>query len=395
MSATWRAHGSGLLIAASSQLPFALAGALGPQLQRDFGQDDAASGLALSAFFLACALTSLPLGRLTDRIGWAASVRVAAALTCGTLLAIAALAYSWWAFGLLLAVGGMGFSIAMPASNLAMVEAAPQRLALAIGAKQAALPVSSALAGLTLPLIALTVGWRWAFVLALVPAAVAGLVAPPSARPPSPPERARPSSGRAARPALSPGIGWIGIAATFASTVPGAMLAFLVVTAVDAGLPEGLAGALLAAASVLVIVLRVVSGWIVDRTSGDGLLWTAALTAIGGVGALLLATRQPALVVAGAIVGLCGGWGWGGLLFFGVVKANPAAAGAATGVVQTGAAIGTAVGPLVFGLVAQTTNHAVAWLGAAVVSAVAAVLTVVAARSLRAQSTAAPADALV
>ena len=63
-------------------------------------------------------------------------------------------------------------------------------------------------------------------------------------------------------------------------------------------------------------------------------------------------------------------------LNFAVVKTNPGAPAAATGITQTGASGGAALGPLVFGLVVEATSYDVAWLvsGAIALAALAAIL---------------------
>ena len=53
------------------------------------------------------------------------------------------------------------------ASNAALARHVPaHRQGLSFGVKQAAIPVSTLLAGAAVPTIALTAGWRWAFVAA-------------------------------------------------------------------------------------------------------------------------------------------------------------------------------------------------------------------------------------
>jgi predicted MFS family arabinose efflux permease len=56
------------------------------------------------------------------------------------------------------------------------------------------------------------------------------------------------------------------------------------------------------------------------------------------------------------------GWGWPGLFNFAIVKTNPGAPAAATGITQTGASGGAALGPLIFGLVLQGYGYTAAWI---------------------------------
>ena len=68
------------------------------------------------------------------------------------------------------------------------------------------------------------------------------------------------------------------------------------------------------------------------------------------------------------------GWGWPGLFNFAVVKTNPGAPAAATGITQTGASGGAALGPLMFGLVLEASSYTTAWLVSGIVALLAALI---------------------
>jgi predicted MFS family arabinose efflux permease len=80
--------------------------------------------------------------------------------------------------------------------------------------------------------------------------------------------------------------------------------------------------------------------------------------------------------VIGTLLAFGAGWGWPGLFNFAVVRSNPGAPAAATGITQTGASAGAALGPLLFGVVVQGTSYGVAWLfcGAMALAALVAIL---------------------
>jgi MFS family permease len=111
--------------------------------------------------------------------------------------------------------------------------------------------------------------------------------------------------------------------------------------------------------------------------SGGRLLLVAAMLAVGIAGFGMLATGEAVLILPGALLAFVAGWGWPGLFNFAVVKTSPGAPAAATGITQTGASGGAAVGPLVFGLVAEVASYDVAWLvcGATALGALVAILT--------------------
>ena len=67
-----------------------------------------------------------------------------------------------------------------------------------------------------------------------------------------------------------------------------------------------------------------------------------------------------------------------------MVRVNPNAPGAATGITQTGTYFGAVVGPVLFGLVAERLSFRAAWLGAGAMASLAAVTILGARRRVRA-----------
>jgi predicted MFS family arabinose efflux permease len=130
---------------------------------------------------------------------------------------------------------------------------------------------------------------------------------------------------------------------------------------------------LLAASSVVGLVGRVALGALVDRLPLDRLLTVAAAVAAGAGGFGLLAAGRPAAVVVGGVAAFGAGWSWPGLFMYAVVRLREEAPAAATGVTQTGAYTGSALGPLLFGVVAEQASYGAAWLGSAALALAGAV----------------------
>jgi len=166
----------------------------------------------------------------------------------------------------------------------------------------------------------------------------------------------------------------LGIGLGSAAAVP--LGAFIVASGVDAGLRVESAGILLAAGGVVGIVVRLALGWLADRRSAGHLRIVAGMLIAGTAGFVLLATGVSWLFVLGTLLAFGAGWGWHGLFNFAVVKYNPNAPAAATGITQTGAAAGSAAGPFLFGVIVESASYGTAWLsaGAAALIAVAAIL---------------------
>jgi MFS family permease len=128
-------------------------------------------------------------------------------------------------------------------------------------------------------------------------------------------------------------------------------------------------------------VVRVVFGHLADGMGGGRLRLVCAMLGVGVVGFLLLASGSAGLIVPGTLLAFGAGWGWPGLFNFAVVKTNPNAPAAATGITQTGASGGAALGPLVFGLVVEAASYDAAWLLCGAIALV-ALLAILAGRAM-------------
>ena len=87
----------------------------------------------------------------------------------------------------------------------------------------------------------------------------------------------------------------------------------------------------------------------------------AIFLALGAVGIALLPSVSDPAIIVGSLVAFTFGWGWSGLFTFAVVRRNPGAPAAATGITMTGIYVGAAAGPALFGFVAEASFTA-AWV---------------------------------
>jgi len=197
-----RAATGALTTTIAVSIPVFLVGGLAVQIGDELGFSPAGLGLAVSAYFGASALASVPAGALVERYGSATISRCAIGLASASLLAVAVGARSLWSLVAILALGAAANALGQLASNAALARHVPaRRQGVSVGVKQAAIPISTLLAGVAVPTIALTAGWRWAFVVAAVPTLVAlplWLMTPKRERGAAPPRTAE------GRPALRP-----------------------------------------------------------------------------------------------------------------------------------------------------------------------------------------------
>jgi cyanate permease len=277
-------------------------------------------------------------------------------------------------------LGGAAIGLAQPAANRLIVTGVPaKRRGMAFGVKQTSAPGASTLAGLSVPVIALTVGWRYAYVLAAVLAVVVVFSVRRSVDGPAPGSRL---TTRPPRIQDRMSLAVFGLAFGLANAANSVMLAFYVDAAVDAGTSTSVAGSLLALASVAAIAVRLTTGIASDRMRSGHLHLCAYLMLAGAVGLGLLTTQQPLLMGVGLVVGLSGAWGLHAVFWFVLMNEYSATPGTATGLVATVGHTGGTLGPLLFGVVAQEVTYRAAWGMGSVFAIAAATMMLVLARRL-------------
>jgi MFS family permease len=360
-------------------MPAFLVGACGVFLRAELGFGPAALGLAVACFFAATAASSVLGGRAAERIGAGRALRIGAVSSAVVLSSIAVLSQTLGHLVMLLVVAGAASGFSQPAANLALARGALARPALMFGIKQAAIPIATMLAGASVPLVAVTLGWRWAFGMGAVTALAVYVSIPADLalpRPTIPSMRSRDGDA-----SIAPLVA-LAVAAGFGAAAATALASFLVESAVALGIEESRAGWLLVSGSGAGILTRLTVGWLADRHRGRALYAASSMLAIGSFGYALLAFGSVDLVTAGAMLAYAFGWGWTGLVFFAVVRLNPGAPATATGIVQAGGAVGAAVGPLAFGFMIEMGSFGFAWSVASSSALLSAVLLLVARRWL-------------
>jgi MFS family permease len=372
-----RAATGAITVTTVSVLPVFLTGALAVQISGELGFDPAGLGLVVALYFGVSALCSLPVGRLVERLGGTVTSRLAVLGVAVVMLLLAAGARSYASLMAILLCGAWCNVMGQLASNLTLARSVPaRRLGLSFGVKQAAIPLSTLLAGAAVPVVALTVGWRWAYAAAAGLALLALWGVPRGGAPHVPTPKVPP--GERATLALAV----LGAGSGLGAGAANALGIFLVASAVDRGISPGVAGLVLTFGSVVGFAGRLLHGWLADRRPGGHIAFVAGSMAVGAVGLALLAVPGTAALVVGTILGFGLGWSWPGLMQFAVVRLNPAAPAAASAIVQMGVYAGGFAGPIAFGFVAARTSFPAAWAMAAGIMVAAALLVVVGRRLL-------------
>ena len=358
-------------------LPVMLTGALAPELSVALSFGVAGLGTAIAIQNGVGILAAIPLGHVVDRLGATRSVRLAMLMIGLLAVLIGSVARSFSMLVLLLSLGSIAQRLIEPASNRLLINnVGPRRLGLAFGLKQSAVPAAVMLAGLSVPVVAAVWGWQGAFLLTgLLALTLAGTV---HRRPRSTPSPAthRPSSSPSSAPHPAPPTRQVliilSVAFGFANAASVTVPVFYVSSAVASGTTPGVAGAMLATASVTAIVARLLLGVVTDRIVHGHLLVCGVMLASGAVGFALLATGQATLVIIGVLLALGGAWGFSGMFWFTLVRANPTAPGEITGKIVPGALIANSISPLIFGVVADRYSYRLGWALAAIMALLAA-----------------------
>jgi MFS family permease len=349
--------------------------AIAPELRAYYGLSIGQIGVVLGATTAGMTVTLLPWGIVSDRIG----ERLAIVIGLGgaaIALGFAARANGFAALvAALVATGASGASVNSASGRAVMHWFAPDERGLALGIRQAAIPLGGFAGAVALPAIVSAWGVHAAFaalaVNALVWAVLAGVVL-----------RERHVDEEIAEELVSPLRDlrmWI-LCSASGLVLAGqlAIMAFVVLFLHDArGLSTAHAALVLAAVQVGGATARVVVGRLSDREGRRIPLFirlSGALAIAVAAAALLdqspLVVLVPVLVVAGVL-----GMSWNGLSFAAAAEAaGPRRSGAAIGFQQTVLGVGGIVIPIAFAAIVAGGSWRVAFLATAGCSFAGAVL---------------------
>ncbi|MBE0009754.1 MFS transporter [Arthrobacter sp. AET 35A] len=363
-------------------LPVFLIGGLAVQLETDLNLTPSSLGIVVAVFWGVSALLSASAGVAATALGLRRGMPLGVCLGLIALAGIAFLTPDWPWLILWLTFAGAANALCQPLSNGLIVEQVGTRnRAFAFGLKQAAIPAATLAAGLSVPLVALTIGWQWTFTIA---AGLALLFIPVLLR--SVPRRTA-SATAASKPTstplpreLRPFLLMTAIASGLGSAQANVVGSFTVSSAVGAGFDAATAGLLLGAASVAGILARPLVGIAADRGIGGSMATVAIMMGTGCVGLIGMASGNPIAYGIGCIIAFGLGWGWNGLAHFVVSRASHPHTTRATGITQIGTYLGATLGPLVFGFIFTHFPDGVGWALAAVVAAAGAATALVAFR---------------
>ncbi len=375
-------------------MPMWLMGAYSPQIVETFSLQASTYGAVLGAFFLFSAVTATPVGRYVNTIDWLSGVGWTGLFSGLRLLFLAFFARDIPLLLLGLFIAAWGNSFSQTSANKGLAEFVPSRLqGRAFGVKQAALPLSTFIVGLSVPLFSTADNWRFAFVaiaaiaaviasvalvargtrpglLRTLPGRVSGFVRSRIAR-------ERPDKLRAPRHLV--------LLATGSGIATGATMSFagfLVLFAVSRGFSPETAALVLALGSAAGIAARISFGFYADRATSGHFRFVQVLMLGGALGFVVLSLANNLWVlIVGTLMGFAMGWAWNGVFHFAIIRSQPERSAFSTGVIQAAMMAGATVGPPVFGLVSES-SYCAAWLVLAAAMLVSVVLVSLGAKAM-------------
>jgi MFS family permease len=351
-------------MAAGTVTQFAI-GVLAPFLTEDLDLTRTQLGSLLPAFFAVGALGSLLAGRLVGRFGGRATVIAIFWLSAAGLAGMA-VSFNYALLLLAIAVAGLGTALINPGTNQLIAVHLPRgRQGVVLGIKQSGVQVGATLVGALLPVAAVAFGWR-AAVLVTAAVLLVGIVATLLVVPR--PDRPQSTAVATPRAPLGGFVGWMATYAFLMGAGVAAVLAFVVLYAVEMlDFSRSRAGMVAALVGGVSVVARIWWGRATElmATSTAPLLVVAALSVVGQV---LIWAAQGAgewVIWLGAVVFGATAASWNAVGMLAIVRElEPSATGRATGIVQSMFYVGLLICPILFGWsVDATDRYDLGWAG--------------------------------
>ena len=365
-------------------------GPLAPFLKEDLALTSAQVGLFMSAAAFGYMLTLIPAGWLVDRIGVRWLLLIGEVI--GGIFIASMFTVTTFTQGLIfMALAGMGMGCLMPSTTKAVLEWFPLReRATAMGFKQTAVNVGGIITAVTLPAVALAVGWHYGFLGIGFIAVVIGIVSfvlykqPPQSGNLDTHEAVTPPGTRpSVREIFKSRDIWLLIGAGMCLVI----VEFSAIAYFVLYLKEVLLFAVVTAGFFLAILEvggafgKPISGLISDRLFHGSrkrvyILMCSVTFAMCLIFAFLPQGSPSCLIIPLCLVLGFVAIGWGGLHLTLVGEfAGTELAGTVTGMSAVGILVANMVGPPVFGYIIDTTgSYQIGWQFLAIMAVLAAVL---------------------
>ncbi|MBV8282081.1 MAG: MFS transporter [Candidatus Eremiobacteraeota bacterium] len=357
-------------------------GSLAPAIVAFYHVNKAQLGVAFTALNLGAALTVAVAGLVVDRLGERA-VTMFSGIAVGATLIVGALvpSYAWLVAWLLLV--GVAYSAMTPAGGRAILAWFDKDRGFAMSVRQTGVSLGAVLGGIVRPALAL----RWDYQAALIGGGLIAIVVTCGAMLfyiESPVKERKPTRTRTLllgmrAIAADPRTGLYTAACMILCGAQQIMNSFVSLTAVNhAGATLAQAAVVFCCAQVAAVVGRPAWGWVSDSLfRGDRSLPIAVISVLALIASFGLAATSPAnlpLLFGSAILMGFSAAGWNGLFAAAMAEIGGIRfAGSAIGLGLTAIFVSGAVGPFVFGALADARGLSSAWIILGVVALLATI----------------------
>ena len=350
-------------------------GVLAPFLIVQYGVNKAQLGALFTAMNIGAMLFTAFSGVLTDRFGERPMVALSGALMSFALVfSVLVPNYVWLAAGM--AMFGVGYAVQTPAGGRAILSWFDRDRGFAMGIRQTGVPVGGMAGALIMPFVALHYGgYRPALLVAAALIAILTLIAVIGYRErriDRPPPAHFVDVARGMRVLVrDPRVIAVTLTSMALINAQLSLNGFFTVTAIDvAGVTPSAASAAFAWAFGAATVARLFWGWYSDRfMCGGRVVLMAVLCALSAAASFACALLHPAAAALLIPIALFLGFsaaGWNGIMAAALAEiGGTERAGSALGITMTAIFAMSAVGPYVFGAIADATSLDVAWLSTA------------------------------
>ncbi|MBJ68927.1 MAG: hypothetical protein CL463_03405 [Acidimicrobiaceae bacterium] len=374
----WRPTSAAAAAITIVAIPGFLVGSFAPQIKEDLNFGDTELGALLTFGYLVSSVIMQTGGGIADRRGPQLIIRTGIFIAAISALLIGTAAQTYVVLLLCIGLNRVGEGLIHPATNTLISNGVDQpRQGIAIATKQSAVPFSTALAGLAVPILGSTVGWEGTFLILAALAFPAWLLIPDIAVSKSGSFPSRRDMWRSRHLRIA------SIAGAFSAAAVVTMSGFLTTAAEEAGYSESSAGLILGIGGLIMIVARLSWGFLADKYEFDRFKAVSLQLTVGSSAFILLSIGTKTSVLIGSLISFGIGWAWPGLLLLGVIEQHPDDPGAATATLQTSIRVGAMVAPLGFGIVVDNSGFELAWVLAFSSTIVGAILMASASQALK------------
>ena len=338
-------------------LPGFLVGSFAPQIKEDLNFGDTELGALLTFGYLVSSIVMQLGGGVADRRGPLLILRTGIAIAAISAFLVGTTANTYLILLLCIGLNRVGEGLIQPATNTLISLGVNQpRQGIAIAIKQAAVPLSTALAGLAVPTLGSALGWEGTFLILAILAFPAWLSIPNVGVSSATTFPSRLDMWRSRHLKIA------SIAGAFSAAAVVTVAGFLTTAAKEAGYSDSSAGLILGIGGIVMIGSRLAWGYFADKFHFDRLKAVSISLALGSIAFVLFAIGTKITILIGALISFGIGWSWPGLLILGVIEQHPDEPGAATATLQTSIRLGAMVAPLGFGIVVDTFGFGAAWI---------------------------------